>query len=132
MNPAPSDKPPEPMPAAQTPQQSAPPPAPPQPAAPPAPTPPAVPDLPPKDPVKRFYLVAAAALFFGWLAWLSYTALTKSREPIVSRVQAAVAPVPVRAKVEADATGAPSALVTVLEPLQTGGPPKDTKIHVDM
>ena len=52
------------------------------------------PSGPPSDPASRAFLAVAAVLFFGWLAWLSYTALTKSREPIVSRSQAALAPPP--------------------------------------
>ena len=128
MNPAPSDTMPEPTPASPTTPQSAPlnpsamPPAVPPPAA--------APDRPPSDPVKRLFLAVSAVLFFGWLAWLSYAALNKSREPIVSRAQAALAPMPVRAKVEVDSKGVPAALVTVIEPLQPHSPAKDAKILV--
>ena len=48
----------------------------------------------------KVVLAVAAALFIGWLGWLAVTALTKSREPVVSRAQAAAAGVPVRAKLE--------------------------------
>jgi hypothetical protein len=51
----------------------------------------------------------------GWFAWLSYTALTKSHEPIVPPVQAAAAQVAVRATVEIDEKGAPSMQATVVE-----------------
>jgi hypothetical protein len=133
MNPAPSDKPPEPTPATSLPPLSPPGAAPQTPSALPAapPSPPAAgPDRPPSDPVKRLFLAASAVAFFGWLAWLSYAALNKSREPIVSRAQAALAPMPVRAKVEADSKGVPAALVTVIEPLQPESPAKDAKILV--
>ena len=80
--------------------------------------------------MKRLFLAVSAVLFFGWLAWLSYAALNKSREPIVSRAQAALAPMPVRAKVDADSKSAPAALVTVVEPLRPESPPKDAKILV--
>ncbi|MBN9120560.1 MAG: hypothetical protein J0I06_15645 [Planctomycetes bacterium] len=109
----------------------APPAAPQPPVAAPAPAPqPAAPDRPPRDPRSRFFLAATAALFFGWLAWLGYTALTKSREPIVSHAQAALAPVPVVATVTADDKGAPAAKVTVVEPLRPGGPPAKTQLVV--
>lgn len=128
MNPAPSDKPPEPMPTGQTPQQSA---TQTPPAMPPATAPyPAGPDRPPNDPAKRLFLAVSAVLFFGWLAWLSYAALNKSRAPIVSHSQAALAPMPVRAKVETDSNGVPAKLVTVIEPLEPKSPAKDAKIFV--
>jgi hypothetical protein len=49
----------------------------------------------------RLRLFVAGALFIGWIAWLSVTALTKPRAPIVSRAQAAAASVPVVAEVTA-------------------------------
>lgn len=39
----------------------------------------------------RWRLILTAAALVGWLGLLSYTALTKSRSPIVSQAQAAVA-----------------------------------------
>src|SRR4051812_19659199 len=101
----------------------------------PAATPQAVPTAPrpsglPTSPAARVLLAVSAVLFFGWLAWLSYTALTKSRDPIVSRVQVAVAPVPVVANVEADDKGAPKVTVTVEESLLPNGPPKGTVLTV--
>lgn len=99
-------------------------PSPPQ-AAPPAP------NRPPNDPKARVFLAVSAALLFGWLAWLSYTALTKSRDPIVSRAQAAVATTGVVAKVDADEKGAPVAKVTVVDSLGPGGPPKDAPLEVE-
>jgi len=81
-------------------------------------------------PASRAFLAVSAVLFFGWLAWLSLTALTKSREPIVSRVQAAVATVPVVAEVDADDKGTPSANVKVVEALKPNGPAKDAPLAV--
>jgi hypothetical protein len=40
---------------------------------------------------QRLRLIIAAAAFLGWIAWLSFAAITKSHAPIVSHVQAAVA-----------------------------------------
>jgi hypothetical protein len=96
-----------------------------------APPPAAVPSRPPTDPMAKALLAVTAALFFGWLAWLSYAALTKSREPIVPRAQAAVA-VPVVAKVDADEKGAPVQFVTVVESLKPDGPSKDTPLVVKL
>jgi hypothetical protein len=42
--------------------------------------------------------VGSIVLLLGWFAWLGSTALTKSREPVVSRAQAAAAPVAVVAE----------------------------------
>jgi hypothetical protein len=41
--------------------------------------------------MQRVRLIIAAAIFLGWIAWLSFAALTKSHAPIVSHVQSAVA-----------------------------------------
>jgi len=40
---------------------------------------------------QRWRLILAAAAFLGWIAYLGYAAATKSRAPIVSHIQAAVA-----------------------------------------
>ncbi|MBN9517954.1 hypothetical protein J0H58_05465 [bacterium] len=50
---------------------------------------------------RKLRLAAAAALFLGWLGWLGYTALSKNRGPVVSRVQAAAATLAVVAEVKA-------------------------------
>jgi hypothetical protein len=97
---------------------------------PPPPAPQAAPSRPPRDPLSRAFLAVSAVLFFGWLAWLSYAALTKSREPTVSHSQAALADVPVVATVGADEKGAPVMKVTVKESLKPDGPPKDTALIV--
>ncbi len=47
----------------------------------------------------RFRLFAASVLFIGWIAYLGYAATMKSRDPIVSHIQAAVAATAVVAKV---------------------------------
>ena len=99
----------------------------------------------------RVRLYVAAGLFVLWIAWLGYTALTKSRAPVVSRAQAAVATVPVRAKLPTGSKattaryqqhGAPDAetlrgddnkpafVVTVVEQLTPNGPAKDAQIGV--
>ena len=69
----------------------------------------------------RVRLIVAAALFFGWLAWLGVTALTKSRTPAVSHAQAAGADAAVVAELKADADGMP-ATAKVTEVLTAGGP----------
>src|SRR5437764_9069093 len=126
MSAAPGDKPTEP--AASLPPLAPPPTAPQSPSATPQA---AVPEGPPNDPRAKAFLAVSAVLLFGWLAWLSSAALTKSREPIVSRAQAAVAKMPVVAKVDADEKGAPVARVTVVEALKPNGPPKDTPLEVE-
>ncbi len=102
----------------------------------------------------KIFLAVTAALFFGWLSWLSYTALTKSHGPIVSRAQAAAARVAVRAKLdpaEPDRESMlvrpaviggqqvivlkgeaekPAFVVTVVEKLHATGPEAGTKIGV--
>ncbi len=101
----------------------------------------------------KVVLAVAAALFIGWLGWLGYTALTKSREPVVSRAQAAAAGVPVRAKLEAaepdreslllrhtpngqvvtplkGQADKPAFVVEVVENLHANGPAAGTKIGV--
>ena len=53
------------------------------------------------SPAQRGFLIITAVLLVGWLGWLSYTALTKSRAPTVSRAQAAGASVFIVAEVTA-------------------------------
>jgi hypothetical protein len=48
----------------------------------------------------RILLLATTAVLIGWFVWLSYTALTKSRAPIVSRAQATAATVVVVAELD--------------------------------
>jgi hypothetical protein len=47
------------------------------------------------------WLGVTGSLLLGWLAWLAATALSKTHEPIVSRAQAAGAPIAVRARISA-------------------------------
>jgi hypothetical protein len=103
---------------------------------------------------RRVWLFIAATLLIGWFSWLGYTALTKSREPIVSHAQAAAATAPVVATLTAGEEGKemrlirpgeiqghstavlreqpdkPAFLVTVKEPLTKNGPPAGTVIGV--
>jgi hypothetical protein len=102
----------------------------------------------------RIRLFIAAALFIGWMGWLTITALTKSDAPTVSRAQAAAASVPVRAELFAGVadresfhrrTGThggemtkvlkaqadkPAFVVKVKEQLHPNGPAADTEIGV--
>jgi hypothetical protein len=57
-------------------------------------------------------LLAAALLFVGWLAYLGYAAVSKSRGPVVSRAQAAAAAVVVFAAIKGDNAPAGTAAVT--------------------
>ena len=74
-------------------------------------------------------LILAASLLVGWLGWLSYTAVKKSRSPIVSRAQAAAATNPVLAEVRADDAN-PSPNVKVLASLTPAGPAENVDIAV--
>src|SRR5438067_2338177 len=78
----------------------------------------------------RVRLVVAFALFAGWMGWLTYTALEKSRAPVVSRAQAAVASHPVWAEVAAGPDGKPAARAKVDAPLTDRGPAAGTEIDV--
>jgi hypothetical protein len=98
-------------------------------------------------------VVVTGALLVGWLGWLGYAALTKSRSPIVSHAQAAAATVPVLAKLttgnkELRATRArgagaakattvlqgeddrPAFVATVVEQLTADGPAANAQIAV--
>ena len=66
----------------------------------------------------RLRLIAAAALFFGWMAWLSYAALSKSHGPVVSRAQSAAATHVVEARIEAGAGNKPLPAVKVVQSLK--------------
>lgn len=77
---------------------------------------------------RRVFLVAAAAVFFGWLAWLGVAALGKNRGPVVSRAQAAGATHPVVAALTGDP--APDREATVTEPLTPAGPAAGATVAV--
>ena len=66
----------------------------------------------------RLRLIVAAALFFGWMAWLGYAAVSKSHGPVVSRAQAAGATQVIEAKIEAGADHKPQPTVTVVQSLK--------------
>lgn len=70
----------------------------------------------------RLRLALTAALFFGWMALLGYTAYTKSRAPIVSRAQAAGSLVAVRAKLTDGGDGRPAPQAEALEKITADGP----------
>ncbi|HUR54887.1 MAG TPA: hypothetical protein VMZ71_12195 [Gemmataceae bacterium] len=77
--------------------------------------------------IQKLRLIVAALLFFGWLGYLGYAALSKSRGPIVSRAQAAGAQVAVVATLSGD--DAPKT-ATVTEPLSANAPPVGTALDV--
>jgi hypothetical protein len=68
----------------------------------------------------KIRLIATAALFVGWLAWLGYTALAKNRGPVVSHVQAAAAAHVVVGEVKRGADDKPDPEVIVVESLKAG------------
>lgn len=70
----------------------------------------------------KLRLALAAALFFGWLSLLGYTAFNKSRAPIVSRAQAAGTVVAVRAKLTDGGDGRPAPQAEALEKVTADGP----------
>jgi hypothetical protein len=78
----------------------------------------------------KIRLIATAALFVGWLAWLGYTALAKNRGPVVSHVQAAAAVHVIVGDVKRGADDKPEPEVTVVESLKAGSPAAGTSIFV--
>ena len=66
----------------------------------------------------RWRFVLAAAAFLGWLGYLGYAAVTKSRAPAVSHIQSAAAD----AAVVAELGDGPPATVAVVERLWGQGP----------
>jgi hypothetical protein len=79
---------------------------------------------------KGLRLIAAVVLFLGWMSYLGYAALTKSRSPIVSHAQAAAATLAVVAEVETDQDGKPSTQAKVVESLTANGPVPGTVLFV--
>jgi hypothetical protein len=75
-------------------------------------------------------LIAAVVLFVGWMSYLGYAALTKSRSPIVSHAQAAAASLAIVAEVEAAQDGKPSMRAKVVESLTPNGPQPGTELLV--
>jgi len=78
----------------------------------------------------KLRLAVAAALFLGWLGWLGYAAATKSRGPVVSRAQAAVATYVVVADVRMQMGGKLPTRVAVHEVLAGTGPAEPTGLTV--
>lgn len=79
---------------------------------------------------KAVRLIVALALFVGWMSYLGYAALTKSRSPIVSRIQAAAAPLAVVADVQTTPNGKPHVRAKVVESLSKAGPAAGTELLV--
>ena len=78
----------------------------------------------------KLRLAIAVALFLGWVGWLGYAAVYKSRAPVISRAQAAAASTRVVAEIS-DEDGAPGSLVTVTDPLLApDGPGVGTKLRI--
>ena len=78
----------------------------------------------------KLRLIVAAALFLGWLSWLGYSAVAKSRGPVVSKVQAAAATHPVAAELIAGTDGKPEPQVKVIEAFAAGAPEPGTDLYV--
>ncbi len=76
----------------------------------------------------RIRLIAAATLFLGWMAWLSYATLSKSRDPVVSRAQAAGATHAIKAALTGEGER-PKPTVKVIQSIQ-GDLPPDAMIEV--
>jgi hypothetical protein len=79
-------------------------------------------------------VVAAAALFIGWLLFLSYAALMKPSGPVnsqvVSRAQAAAASTPLAAELVVGPDGNPAPEVKVIEPYNGAAPAAGTELYV--
>jgi len=80
--------------------------------------------------VAKLRLIVAAALLFGWLAWLSITAAAKYRGPVVSHVQAAAAAHAVAADLVNGDDGRPNPEVNVAEAFTEAAPAIGTEIYV--
>lgn len=80
--------------------------------------------------VKRVRLVIALLLFVGWISYLGYAALTKSRSPIVSHAQVAATSVAIVAEVVISQEDKPSIHVKVIQSLTPSGPPPGTEVTV--
>ncbi len=79
---------------------------------------------------KRMRLFAAIVLFVGWMSFLGYAALTKSRSPVVSHAQAAASALAVVAEVETDQEGKPVMRTKVIKSLTPDGPQPGTELLV--
>jgi hypothetical protein len=66
----------------------------------------------------RWRLTLAVAAFLGWMGYLGYAAVTKSRAPVVSHIQSAAAD----AAVVAELSDGPTATVAVVEKLWGDAP----------
>lgn len=80
------------------------------------------------SPQKR--LVFVAVVFTGWMAWLGYAAVTKSRGPILSRAQAAATTHLVVAELIAGEEDRPAPQARVTESFNAEGTPPGTVLTV--
>jgi hypothetical protein len=81
--------------------------------------------------VARARLLIAAVLFFGWLGWLAYLALTQTNPVVVSHSQVMAADRFVVGEVSLDpSTGALGKTVAVVEDLKPDGAPLGGTIEV--
>jgi len=78
----------------------------------------------------KWRLLIAAALFLGWISWLSYSALVKNRGAVISQAQAAAASRPVAAELTAGPDGKPEAHAKVTEAFAEASPTPGTEIYV--
>lgn len=78
----------------------------------------------------RVRMLAAAALFVGWMGWLGTAALTKYRGPVVSRAAAAAADAPLVADLVDGDEGQPAEGVVVADAWNRFGPPAGTKLDL--
>jgi hypothetical protein len=79
---------------------------------------------------RRVRLFIASVLFVGWLSYLGFAALTKSREPVISRAQAAAAKHALVATIQEEG-GKPRSTVKVLESLWGEGPAAGTETVIE-
>jgi hypothetical protein len=80
--------------------------------------------------MRRLWLILAAVAFIGWLSYLGYAALTKSRAPTISRAQVAAAKHAIVATVEEEG-GKPRSKVKVNEALWGKGPSNGTEVEIE-
>jgi hypothetical protein len=79
---------------------------------------------------KGLRLFLSLALFLGWMSYLGYAALTKSRSPIVSHIQVAAAPLAIVAELQSDKDGKPLPKCKVAESLEPGSPAAGREVTV--
>lgn len=68
----------------------------------------------------RLRLIIAAVLFVGWMSWLGYASLSKSRAPVVSRARAASASHAIEARLTPGSDGMSQSTATVVRSVKGG------------